>query len=65
MRYSLGAFLFGVTLICLTFNAALRLGFWQGYDSGYRDGFDNAPLFDATHPKIGALLEARPRNERD
>jgi hypothetical protein len=65
MRYSLGAFLLGVTVVCLSLGAGLRIGFWQGYDRGFRDGFDNAPLFDATHPKIGAWLEARPRNERD
>lgn len=64
-RYSLSAFLTFTVLIGLAFVAGFQIGRYQGYDRGYRDGFDHAPLFDATHPKIGPLIEARPRNARD
>lgn len=64
-RYSLSAFLAGAALIAIAFAVGFQTGKYFGFDAGYRQGRWETPEFDESHPTIGPLLKARPRDPRD
>jgi hypothetical protein len=61
IRFSILHLCIGIGLFALGMGLGLAVGKRRAYDQGYQLGWSEAPLFDATHPRIGPLLIPRSR----